>query len=75
MERFIDENDKRVELSFQKGEFQQDSCHVLVICRYKGRWLLTRHKKRGLEFPGERGKRGRPWRKLRFAKRLKRRGE
>ncbi|MCA0150905.1 nucleoside triphosphatase YtkD [Rossellomorea vietnamensis] len=58
MERFIDENGKRVELSFQKGQFQQDSNHVLVICRYEGQWLLTRHKKRGLEFPGGKREKG-----------------
>ncbi|WP_201716557.1 RNA deprotection pyrophosphohydrolase [Rossellomorea arthrocnemi] len=52
MEQFIDENGKRVELSFEKGRFQQESYHVLIICRYKREWLLTRHKMRGLEFPG-----------------------
>lgn len=25
---------------------------VLVICRYRQKWLLTNHKKRGYEFPG-----------------------
>ncbi|CAN7247867.1 RNA deprotection pyrophosphohydrolase [Rossellomorea sp. LjRoot5] len=58
MEQFIDENGKRVELSFHKGEFQQESYHVLVICCYKGQWLLTRHKKRGLEFPGGKREQG-----------------
>ena len=24
----------------------------MVICRYKGNWVLTKHSKRGLEFPG-----------------------
>ncbi|MFI8686104.1 RNA deprotection pyrophosphohydrolase [Rossellomorea sp. NPDC077527] len=52
MEQFVDENGKKVELSFEKGRFEQESYHVLVICRYEGKWLLTRHKKRGLEFPG-----------------------
>lgn len=58
MEQFIDENGKRVELSFEKGRFQQESYHVLVLCRYKEKWLLTRHKKRGLEFPGGKRERG-----------------
>ncbi|OXS56113.1 8-oxo-dGTP diphosphatase [Bacillus sp. V-88] len=58
MEQFIDENGKKVELSFHKGQFQQESNHVLVICRYDGQWLLTRHKKRGLEFPGGKREKG-----------------
>ena len=52
MERFEDENGKKVEMSFEKGRFREESNHVLVLCRYDGHWLLTRHKKRGLEFPG-----------------------
>ncbi|KPL59097.1 RNA deprotection pyrophosphohydrolase [Rossellomorea vietnamensis] len=58
MEQFTDENGIKVELSFHKGKFQQESYHVLVICRYKGQWLLTRHKKRGLEFPGGKREQG-----------------
>ncbi|WRP05823.1 nucleoside triphosphatase YtkD [Rossellomorea aquimaris] len=58
MEQFIDENGKRVELSFEKGRFQQESHHVLILCRYKENWLLTRHKKRGLEFPGGKREKG-----------------
>lgn len=52
MERFVDEHGKTVEMSFENGRFRQESNHVLVLCRYEGHWLLTRHKKRGLEFPG-----------------------
>jgi 8-oxo-dGTP diphosphatase len=52
MEQFIDANGLKVELIFMKKSFQQESHHVLVICRYKNKWLLTQHKKRGLEFPG-----------------------
>ena len=58
MEEFIDENGKRVKLSFDRGEFQQESRHVLVLCRYRGKWVLTRHKKRGLEFPGGKREQG-----------------
>jgi 8-oxo-dGTP diphosphatase len=58
VEQFIDENGKQVEISFDKGRFQQESYHVLVICCYKGKWLLTRHKKRGLEFPGGKREQG-----------------
>ncbi|MCA1066475.1 nucleoside triphosphatase YtkD [Rossellomorea sp. AcN35-11] len=58
MERFIDENGKKVEISFEKGWFQQESHHVLVLCRFEDEWLLTRHKKRGLEFPGGKREKG-----------------
>ncbi len=26
--------------------------HVWVVARYEGKWVLTKHKQRGLEFPG-----------------------
>jgi 8-oxo-dGTP diphosphatase len=52
MERFIDANGLKVELVFEKHFFDQESNHVLIICRYQNKWLLTQHKKRGLEFPG-----------------------
>src|SRR5699024_4444508 len=26
--------------------------HVLIICMFRDAWLLTKHKNRGLEFPG-----------------------
>ncbi|WP_059103735.1 RNA deprotection pyrophosphohydrolase [Shouchella shacheensis] len=32
--------------------FTDEPGHVLVICRYKQSWLLTKHNNRGLEFPG-----------------------
>ncbi|GLB58600.1 RNA deprotection pyrophosphohydrolase [Cytobacillus sp. NCCP-133] len=52
METFLDANGGEVRLSFKKGAFSDDPKHVLVICRYNGRWLLTHHKVRGWEFPG-----------------------
>ncbi|MCA1056806.1 nucleoside triphosphatase YtkD [Rossellomorea aquimaris] len=58
MEQFIDANGVKVELAFQKHFFGQDSQHVLVICRYEDKWLLTHHKKRGLEFPGGKREKG-----------------
>lgn len=39
-------------LFFEKGQSQIDSRHVLVIGKHNGKWLLTRHSVRGLEFPG-----------------------
>lgn len=52
METFFDANGGSVCLSFEKGIFGREPGHVLVICRFNGRWLLTKHKKRGWEFPG-----------------------
>ncbi|MGH2319557.1 RNA deprotection pyrophosphohydrolase [Planococcus sp. SE5232] len=49
---YQDLNGYPCELSFEKKTFPFESRHVLVICRYQGKWLLTRHNKRGLEFPG-----------------------
>ncbi|WP_236712809.1 RNA deprotection pyrophosphohydrolase [Peribacillus muralis] len=50
MKRFIDSNGYMVELS-EKPVFGE-SWHVFVLGRFGGRWLLTKHKQRGLEFPG-----------------------
>ncbi len=58
MHQFTDENGKSVELSFNQGYFNQESHHVLVLCRFSGKWVLTRHKKRGLEFPGGKREKG-----------------
>ena len=52
MEQFIDANGVKVELSFEKNFFSQQSKHVFILCRYQNQWLFTQHKKRGLEFPG-----------------------
>lgn len=41
-----------VRLSFSDHPFSKQPKHVFVICRYGGRWLLTNHAVRGLEFPG-----------------------
>ncbi|MCF3943489.1 RNA deprotection pyrophosphohydrolase [Oceanobacillus alkalisoli] len=49
---FSDFYNNKVQLSFQDHPFSKDPKHVLVICRHRGKWLLTKHKERGLEFPG-----------------------
>ncbi|NRD76232.1 nucleoside triphosphatase YtkD [Bacillus sp. BRMEA1] len=49
---FLDQNGHIVELSFSKHAFSEKANHVLVICQYGDCWVLTRHKVRGLEFPG-----------------------
>lgn len=52
METFQDFHGDHVRLSFERDSFAQQARHVLILCRYEGQWLLTKHKERGLEFPG-----------------------
>lgn len=52
METFIDANGGVVKFSFSPHAFDKQPEHVLVICKKDKEWLLTNHKKRGLEFPG-----------------------
>jgi 8-oxo-dGTP diphosphatase len=52
MKTFLDMNGNLVELSFSDHAFDEPAKHVLVICQYEGKWLLTQHKTRGREFPG-----------------------
>lgn len=52
MEQFLDEHGCTVQLAFKQHSFEHKSGHILVICRYYDKWLLTSHKQRGWEFPG-----------------------
>ncbi|MEI5908782.1 nucleoside triphosphatase YtkD [Bacillus spongiae] len=52
MQQFIDQQKQFVEFSSSVNSFQMKAKHVFVITTYKEQWLLTSHKKRGLEFPG-----------------------
>ncbi|SFJ39229.1 8-oxo-dGTP diphosphatase [Halobacillus dabanensis] len=52
MKTFYDFYHNPVRLSFEDHPFSEEPKHVWVICRYKEQWLLTKHKDRGLEFPG-----------------------
>ncbi len=52
MHIFKDFYRNEVKLSFDDHPFSKYPKHVWVICKYKNKWLLTRHKDRGLEFPG-----------------------
>lgn len=49
---FTDFYRNKVILSFKKQPFSKTPKHVWVIARYNGKWLLTKHKSRGIEFPG-----------------------
>lgn len=52
MYQFKDLNGYTVRMDFKQNAFSNSPKHVLVICQYGDQWLLTKHKKRGLEFPG-----------------------
>src|SRR5699024_7042449 len=52
MHTFTDYYNNKVTLSFKNHPFSKTPKHVWVICIYDGKWLLTEHKERGLEFPG-----------------------
>lgn len=58
MEKFKDTNGGDVFLSFQENAFEKNARHVLIICKYRGKWLLTNHNVRGLEFPGGKVEKG-----------------
>lgn len=49
---FKDYYQNTVQLSFHDHPFSEQPKHVFVICRFGNKWLLTKHKRRGLEFPG-----------------------
>lgn len=52
MFEFLDCHGHNVSLVFSRAAFDIPPRHVLVLCRFGNRWLLTRHPLRGLEFPG-----------------------
>lgn len=49
---FKDLNGFKVDLTFEKDFFKIEINHVLVVLKHEGKWLLTKHKVRGVEFPG-----------------------
>ncbi|WP_112181698.1 MULTISPECIES: RNA deprotection pyrophosphohydrolase [Paraliobacillus] len=52
MKIFHDYYHNEVKLSFDDHPFKKEPKHVWVICRWETQWLLTKHKERGIEFPG-----------------------
>ncbi|WP_343035062.1 NUDIX domain-containing protein [Sporosarcina jiandibaonis] len=56
--KFKDLNGAQVDLTFGENRFGMEARHVLVVLKYKGRWLLTRHTSRGIEFPGGKAEKG-----------------
>ncbi|WLR50307.1 nucleoside triphosphatase YtkD [Bacillus tianshenii] len=55
---FTDYYDNVVKLSFDDHPFSNTPKHVWVICRFQNHWLLTKHKRRGIEFPGGKVEKG-----------------
>lgn len=49
---FTDLKGGRVELTFGRNSYGMPARHVLLLLKYKGKWLLTKHRTRGIEFPG-----------------------
>lgn len=49
---FTDSKGGRVELTFGKNSCGMEARHVLVVLKHNGKWLLTQHPGRGIEFPG-----------------------
>ncbi len=49
---YTDLNGNGCELSFKQNAFSIKPKHVLVLAKYEGKWLLTEHPSRGIEFPG-----------------------
>lgn len=49
---FVDQHGVKVSLSFEKNAFSIPATHVLVLANNQKKWLLTKHPKRGIEFPG-----------------------
>ncbi len=49
---FTDYYHNQVTFSFQDHPYSTAPKHVWVICRFKEKWLLTEHSRRGIEFPG-----------------------
>lgn len=55
---FRDFYNNEVQLSFDNHPFSKDPKHVWAICKFDNQWLLTKHKERGLEFPGGKVEKG-----------------
>lgn len=55
---YKDLNGYSCRLFFEQGQSQFESKHVLIIAKWQGDWLLTKHRERGLEFPGGKAEMG-----------------
>lgn len=55
---FKDLQGAHVELTFGENRMGMEARHVLVVLKHEGKWLMTRHKVRGIEFPGGKAEEG-----------------
>jgi 8-oxo-dGTP diphosphatase len=55
---FKDLQGAHVELTFGENRMGMEARHVLVVLKHEGRWLMTRHLVRGIEFPGGKAEEG-----------------
>ncbi|AJD91856.1 7,8-dihydro-8-oxoguanine-triphosphatase [Jeotgalibacillus malaysiensis] len=58
MYQFTDDNGYTVTYSYDQHPFSASPAHVFILTRYNGQWVLTQHKKRGIEFPGGKVEKG-----------------
>jgi 8-oxo-dGTP diphosphatase len=58
MTTFKDLQGAHVELTFGENRMGMEARHVLVVLKHEGRWLMTRHIVRGIEFPGGKAEEG-----------------
>ncbi len=49
---FKDLNEKNVDMYFQKGHYEIEPKHVLVVVKNGEKFLCSVHRERGVEFPG-----------------------
>ncbi|RSL34194.1 nucleoside triphosphatase YtkD [Salibacterium salarium] len=49
---FLDYYQNEVQLAFEDNPFSNNPGHVWIVCRFRQKWLLTHHPRRGFEFPG-----------------------
>lgn len=55
---FKDVHGENVELTFGENRHGIPARHVLVVLKHEGKWLLTEHSVRGIEFPGGKAEEG-----------------
>lgn len=55
---FKDLQGAKVELTFGDNPMGMEARHVLVVLKHEGKWLMTRHLLRGIEFPGGKAEEG-----------------
>lgn len=55
---YTDLNGERVELTFGPNERGIAARHVLLLCKHQEKWLCTKHRRRGIEFPGGKAEEG-----------------